>query len=605
MRRLGPGVAGAIGALVVLGTGMRCAAQVAGPAVSITGVIDTVTTAGTNLFDANFASRADSGWFSRNRGRFWLIHEIEPLRIKAVLGLELDLGWGQVSANESVVSNSGQTISSSAGGLGSPQSVGEQGRFDLGNDVGGVAEIKHLYVEFPLPWMLGPLGFTTVRLGGQPFDITFKPGALATTDFGGVWLKSEVTDMVSATLTYAQLEERVTGRTASGGVFNRGDDFFVLLSGNADVPVHEWGIKFRLRRFVGYMQAMGTTSALARCRIHCAGLPFAGLEAQTNPFTGVFTPAASSSYRPGSVEHRIYTGVDARIERGRDRWGYVYLDPTVIYMHSTADVFGDAATCSGPAGCPAVSPRNVNRVQSWLVDLRGGWFCDSRCLDETLVGRLVRVGDALHVEGLFVWTPGDASHHNLFRKNRIYHPIATDREYLTGWGEILALGTADNLTGNAHGMGDNVGLGRYGRVQVGARVTHDIWRYGDEALAVQLRWSSMWTDRKVDTDAGPSSAAMAAGTAALQGSYGNVPCALVEGTCLAGANRRGDARYVGTEVSFDVTYEFLRGLTLDLVGAHLFAGPALDSTFPDRTGQLIKRSARDADLVALRVRYRF
>jgi hypothetical protein len=238
-------------------------------------------------------------------------------------------------------------------------------------------------------------------------------------------------------------------------------------------------------------------------------------------------------------------------------------------------------------------------VESWLVDVRAGWYCYTRCLDETWLGDWVRWGDGIHLEGLFMWTPGDASHHNLFRKNRVFHPITTDSDYLQGWNEILATGSVDYLTGNAHGMGENIGLGQYGRWQVGARLTLDAYRYWDRALSVRLKWSSAWTDRKVDTDAG---SAEVNGTT---GSYGNVPCALAEANCLPGNNRRGDARYVGTEISLGLTWEFHRSTVFDIVAAHLFAGSALDSTGRGADGVLVKRAAKDAGLVAARLRYRF
>ena len=233
------------------------------------------------------------------------------------------------------------------------------------------------------------------------------------------------------------------------------------------------------------------------------------------------------------------------------------------------------------------------------MDIRAGWVCDVRCLDETGIGNLVRFGESIHLESLFMWTPGDASHHNLFRKSRVYHPLTTDGDYLSGWNEILATGSVDYLTGNAHGMGDNVGLGQYGRLQIGTRLTWEVWRDWDRAVRLHTKASSVWTDQKVDTDAG--SAQLRSGP----GSYANVPCALLEDNCPPGNNRRGDARYVGTEASVGLTYQFHRNIVFDAVAAYLFAGSALDSTVREVDGTLLKHRARDAHLISARVRYSF
>jgi hypothetical protein len=308
---------------------------------------------------------------------------------------------------------------------------------------------------------------------------------------------------------------------------------------------------------------------------------------------------------PGSNESRHYIGLDGEIEIPLKRWGTINVQPTLIYMTSKADVYGrpgDVATapCAGDPDlrCPT-GARQTMRARSWLVDLRAWWLCDGQCLDETWLGNYVRLGDAIEISGLFMWTPGDASHHDLFRRNRVYHPITTDGDYLNGWNEILATGSVDNLTGNAHGMGDNVGLGQYGRLQIGTRATWDLYRYWDRALSFHFKSSWVWTDKKVDTDAG---APLGGRTT---GSYGNIPCAISETDCLPGNNRRGDARYVGTEISVGMTYKLFRHLAFDIVGAWLFAGSALDSTSRNPDGTLIKHDAKDARLMSARVKYSF
>jgi hypothetical protein len=129
-------------------------------------------------------------------------------------------------------------------------------------------------------------------------------------------------------------------------------------------------------------------------------------------------------------------------------------------------------------------------------------------------------------------------------------------------------------------------------------VTWDLWRYWEQSLSLHTKWAWVWTDQKVDTDAGSPEVRGS-------GSYGNVPCALLDAHCRPGNNRRGDARYVGTEGSVGLTFQFTRSIVFDLVGAYLFAGSALDSTNRQSDGTLVKRSAKDAQLVSARLRFRF
>lgn len=571
---------GIVVATLLAGTTAAAHAQARGPKVAISAVFDTVTTAAANVFDSNFALREDSAWTARNRVRFRLTSDFDPLPLLSVLELEIDFVWGRVDTG-----------------------VGE---FPSAVDL---TEIKNAYVELPVP---GPRGVppTVARLGAQPFRTTLKRGVLASGDYAGVSLEAPICgvggpsipcDDARVAFTYAQVEESLTGE---GGV-DRGDDFFVFLSLTYPVAVDRRAMRLVPRAFWGYLDAEGATAAAARCRIACAGLPLNGFDPPGTVLAAGAPRATTGHFRPGSNEFRHYFGVDGVLDLELGRWGRVQVQPTAIYMTSTVDVYGApgvpaTATCGPDAAlrCPADAPRQSSRTQSWLLDVRAGWLCDGRCLDETWVGDIVRLGDALHLEGLLMWTPGDASHHNVFRKNRVYHPLTTDSDYLAGWNEILATGSVDYLTGNAHGMGDNVGLGQYGRWQLGTRLTWDVWRYADQALSFHGKSSWVWTDQKVDTDAGSPQVGGS-------GSYANVPCALRDADCRPDNNRRGDARYVGTEVSLGLTYTFHRSLVFDAVAAYLFAGSALDSTARDPDGMLVKRAAKDAHLVAARVRYSF
>ena len=544
-------------------------AQAPAPKVTINGLIDTITTATKNGLDGNFSDARDSAWWARNRGVFTITGEVG--KAKGVLALEIDLGWGQVSSNESVVSNSGQTISSSAGAIGSAQNGFHQGAFDLGNDVGGVIEIKNLYVEFPVPLIPIP---TVVRLGGQPFQTTFKPGVLATTDYGGLWLESTITPNIKFNLTYAQAEEDLAGIRANANAF-RGDDFFVMPSFTV-TPIKGLDI----RPFVGYYSIYGNSHNQSRCRVQCAGLPSNGSMLALNQFTGAATPANLGNYRQNSQEHRWYFGIDNRFTAGP-----FYLDPTFIYEHSRGDVYRDITGTTLDAGLSQGAGQRVNqKIDSWLLDVRGG----------------VRVGPLL-VELMGMWTPGDDAQHDSFKNSRVYHPVNVDIGYGASWSEILSLGSVDYFTSAGHGMGENIGLGRYGRRQIGTRLTYSV----TPAFDVNFKAAAAWTDTKVDTDAPGSTTPSVSAT-----SYGATPCALVTAAAAiaacAGTNQRGDHRFIGVEADGGITYRFAPGLTFDAVYGHLFAGSALETTWVSAFGALRRNiDPKDADVFAARVRYQF
>src|SRR3989475_13183035 len=68
------------------------------PKVMITGTFDQMTTAGRNFYDGNFARDNDREWYARTR--FRPDFEFAVGRTKAVLGIELDLNYGQTGSND-------------------------------------------------------------------------------------------------------------------------------------------------------------------------------------------------------------------------------------------------------------------------------------------------------------------------------------------------------------------------------------------------------------------------------------------------------------------------------------------------------------------------
>ena len=84
----------ALAALIVLCTLVLAAmAQIPPtPKVTISGLIDNMTTLKWNIGDLNFTDNRDEEWYARTRGRFFISAEIG--RAKGVLGLEIDAYYG-------------------------------------------------------------------------------------------------------------------------------------------------------------------------------------------------------------------------------------------------------------------------------------------------------------------------------------------------------------------------------------------------------------------------------------------------------------------------------------------------------------------------------
>src|SRR6267378_5565636 len=73
-------------------------AQAPTPKVTITGLFDQVTTTNSNTQDGSFGRTSDKEWYARSRFRPDFVFEVG--RTKAVLGLEIDLAYGQMGPND-------------------------------------------------------------------------------------------------------------------------------------------------------------------------------------------------------------------------------------------------------------------------------------------------------------------------------------------------------------------------------------------------------------------------------------------------------------------------------------------------------------------------
>src|SRR5262249_34060888 len=79
------------------------------------------------------------------------------------------------------------------------------------------------------------------RIGGQPFAETYKVATLATGDFAGAKLVTTFTPNIRWHLTYAQVEERLTGAHTGGSVVINGIPTNALQpSGNLSPTVNQF-----------------------------------------------------------------------------------------------------------------------------------------------------------------------------------------------------------------------------------------------------------------------------------------------------------------------------------------------------------------------------
>jgi hypothetical protein len=303
--------------VILLGLAPAAFAQAPAPKVTINGLFDQITSAGSNIYDGNFSRTSESEWYARTRFRPDFTFEVG--RTKAVLGLEMDLTYGSSTGGDgSFGSGCGK-----AGGLGC---------LDLNTDVAGIVEIKWIYTEFDLtgkdslmPFI--PVG-TVARLGGQPFSTLANYKVVyANGDFGGVSTRTTFAPNLRLALAYVQIEEELAGgnRLARTAGARRGNDFAIIISPEI-TPFKGLDIK----PLYSYVNLEGSAN---------------------NPF-----PRRSVANQQGAVsptaEDRHTVGVDMRW-----RSGPFSLDPTIYYQFGTIDQRGVG----------------TSDISAWVIDLIGGW----------------------------------------------------------------------------------------------------------------------------------------------------------------------------------------------------------------------------------------
>ncbi len=417
-------------------------AQAPAPKVTINGIVDNLVNWNRNqsMTHADFdIASPETEAYGRTRGRWDVTGEVG--RAKAVLGLELDLIYGQTGAADSCAAPF-QTTGCRADGT--------SGGFDADNDVRNTIELKWMYVEAPLTGPGSLLPFVpfpgVIRLGGQPYAITYKPFIFAASDFPGVHVNLAFTPNVKGSMTWVQWEEKLTGLDGPpnnlSGPF-RAEDWGII--GTLELSPFK-GLD--LKPIYGYQDISGVTSALLR--------------------RGTGGVAASAANFPNNARELRHTiGVDARWSTGPFR-----LAPTAFYQ------FGDRDVLVGGA-------LREQDLRAWIVDVEAGW----------------RLGP-LNLELRGMVTSGNDARDDLRTDDfEVYQPFQTGNAYWIGWGEAVGIGNIDYLTSlfgfsNALSLPAQPSFDRYGRIMFAARATYSL----TPALTVYGIVTPMWTLEKVDTD---------------------------------------------------------------------------------------------------------
>src|SRR5881409_3272583 len=209
-------------------------AQAPAPPVTFSGTFDQITSAGRKFYDGNYTRDNDREWYARTRFRPDFIFLVG--RTRAVLGLEIDLNYGQTGSNDGgFPGNNSGTACGFVGGCKGAGSAG--GGLDLNTDVAGLFEIKWIYTEFDLTGKDSILPFipilTVARAGGQPFaTIANYKVYYANGDFAGVDLYSTFTPDIKNHLAWVDVEDQLAGgnRALAPARTSRGKDFAFIES---------------------------------------------------------------------------------------------------------------------------------------------------------------------------------------------------------------------------------------------------------------------------------------------------------------------------------------------------------------------------------------
>src|SRR6059036_1820642 len=444
-------------------------AQAPTPKVTISGLFDQVTSMGRNFYDGNLARDSDREWYARTRFRPDL--EFAVGRVKAVLGLEIDLQYGQSGANDGGFPGNNTGFPGGPPSQGTPTGgakVNANGNLDLNTDVGGMIEIKWIYTEFPLTGKDSVLPFipveTMARAGGQPFAnlATYKLATYAASDFAGLSTITTFLPNLRSNLTWVIVEDQLAGANRGNPSLKigRGEDYALIFS-----PEYTPFKGLDLKPLYSWFHADGITHIAARRNLVNRGTA-GGL---LGPGTSMGAPIGpSAAGDPTYHEDRHTIGFDARW-----RMGPFGLDPTIFYQWGRMD------SQAGSSATGAAIKKVTADLSAFLVDIIGSY----------------QLGPLL-LELRADYSTGNKARDNLAKGIRYFQPLTTDGIYYAGWAQIMALGV-DYFNGvSMAGMGSNIGYDRYGRAQLGFRATYTVV----PPLSFYAVVSPTWTAEKVDTD---------------------------------------------------------------------------------------------------------
>ena len=560
--------------LVILATLARPVfAQAPAPKVTLSGLFDQVTSMGRNFYDGNLTRDSDHEWYARTRFRPDLEFRVGP--VAAVLGLEIDLAYGQMGPNDGGFpgNNSGSAGGVAAGPGGSTPGgckVNASACLALNNDVAGIIKIKWIYTEFPLTGKDSLLPFipieTLARAGGQPFDTlaNYKLAAYASGDFAGASAITTITPQIKNNLAYVILEDDLAGSNRGNPSLriDRGKDYALIFS-----PEISPFKGLDLKPLYSWFHADGETAGAARRNLTNRGSAGGTLNAAASRGRPFSPPAAGD---PTFHEDRHTIGVDARW-----RLGNFGLDPTFYYQFGQVD---SQAIDNSPGANGTATKKVTADMSAFLFDVIASYQ----------LGPLL-----LELRG--VYSTGNKARDNLAKGIRYFQPLTTDGIYYAGWAQIMALGV-DYFNGvSMQGMGSHIGYDRYGRAQLGFRATYTV----APPLSFYAIASPTWTAQKVDTD---TNAGLLPGAVSLT---------TARTTVSQNSWANGDSSYLGTEANLGMTWRFSPNAAFDLVGGYLFAGDALDTTECTNGAPTCnvnfqrKKSAQDAYTLAARVRLAF
>ena len=542
------------------------------PKVTITGTFDQITAAGRNIYDGNFTRDNDREWYARTR--FRPDFEFAVGRTKAVLGVEIDLNYGQTGSNDGgFPGNNAGTACGFSGGCKGAGSAG--GGLDLNTDVAGLFEVKWIYTEFDLTGKDSLMPFipvlTVARAGGQPFGtIANYKVYYANGDFAGLDLYTTFTPDIKNHFTYVIVEDQLAGgnrlppgSTSTQNRTSRGEDYAFIIS-----PEFTPFKGLDLKPMFSWFHADGLTSTAARRNAfnqRTIGGTMNGLGAFSATNTGL---ALGSAGGDSSMHEQRYTmGLDARW-----RVGPFGLDPTISYQWGTYDTQALDNTTGA-------ARKMQGDASAWLFDVIGSYQ----------LGPLL-----LEMRGTY--STGNKARDNLSVSKRYYEPLDLDTGFWSGgWLGILGLGV-DYFNGGGganQGMDTNIGYDRYGRISFALRATYSL----TPALAFYGVVSPNWTAEFVDTNTG---------CGALNPATSGAGC--TSRAAVAGSGRpsftQGVSNYIGTEINGGMTWRFAPNAAFDLAGYYLFAGSALDQA-DTLNGAIVKRDAQDGYYATARVRLSF